>query len=289
MVGTSMIENTDADLCEELWNCDIVRLPYSGGTTYNMKRILDICFSSKNEIKTVYWELDEFQLLGSATEPRYPLPEYLYRSDYKEDLSYLLNLDIFYHYGVNNILGTLRGENQPAERRHKSLSGDYSKKAMLAAYSRPEQLSETSTLYGSVLQERADENLQNIEYFLQKYPETEFVFFMPPFSVLYWDRELRTGKFQATMDCVRYALEHLLVYENVRIYFYQNEEDIITNLDNYKDYSHYGSWINDTLTQYIAEDKNRVTSDNFNQIVNEMITFINSYDFEELLSDNSLY
>lgn len=117
MVGTSMIENTDADLCDELFECNMVCLPYSGGTTYNMKTILDVCFASGNEIKTVYWELDEFQLSGSATEPRYPLPEYLYRTDHREDLSYLLNLDIFYHYGMNNILGTLRGEVRNAERR----------------------------------------------------------------------------------------------------------------------------------------------------------------------------
>ena len=55
LVGTSMVQNTDVDICEELLDCDMVRLPYSGGTSYDMKTILNLCFESGNDIKTVYW------------------------------------------------------------------------------------------------------------------------------------------------------------------------------------------------------------------------------------------
>lgn len=282
MVGTSMIENTSVDLCDELWDCKMVRLPYSGGTTFNMKTILDICFQSGNEIKTVYWELDEFQLTGSATEPRYPLPEYLYRYDHKEDLSYLLNLDIFYHYGVNNVIGTLQGEKQNAERRGETLYGIFDGERVLAEYHRPMQNGECYESQNFEMRKKVDDNLKNIEALIQQHPETEFVFFMPPFSVLYWDRELIKGTFDATMDCVEYTMERLLPYENVRIYFYQNEEEIITNLDNYKDYSHYGPWINDLLTQYIADNRNIVNEENYQNIITEMRQFIHSYDYEAL-------
>lgn len=284
MVGTSMIENTDVDLCDELFGCNLVRLPYSGGTTYNMKTILDVCFASGNEIKTVYWELYEFQIFNSATEPRYPLPEYLYRMDHKKDLSYLLNLDIFYHYGMNNILGTLRGEKQSAERRGETLTGTFSAEATLADYSRPEQSATIRDFFNSNLPEKVDANLCNMEALILAYPETQFVFFMPPFSVLYWDAEIRNGTFEATMDGVEYALEHLLEYENVQIYFYQGEGEIITNLDNYKDYSHYGSWINNLITQYISEGRNQVTKDNVKQLIGDMKDTIYCFDFESLLN-----
>lgn len=283
MVGTSMIENTDVDLCDELFGCKMVRLPYSGGTTYNMKTILDVCFASGNEIKTVYWELDEFQIFGSATEPRYPLPEYLYRMDHKEDLSYLLNLDIFYHYGMNNILGTLRGEEQPAERRGETLTGTFNAETTLEGYSRPEQSTSIRSFYNSALPEKVDENLCNIETLIQAHPKTQFVFFMPPFSVLYWDAELRNGTFESTMDGVEYALKHLLEYENVQIYFYQREEKIITDLYNYKDYSHYGPWINNLITQYIAEGRSQVEKGNVELLIEEMKDFIFNFDFETLL------
>ena len=65
LVGTSMIQNTDVQECNSLFGCDMVRLPYSSGTCYNMKTILDVCFERDNTIKTVYWELDEFQLFSA--------------------------------------------------------------------------------------------------------------------------------------------------------------------------------------------------------------------------------
>lgn len=281
LVGTSMTQNTDVDVCDELLDCDMVRLPYSGGTSFDMKTILELCFDSINDIQTVYWELDQFQLEASPTEHRYPVPEYLYNSDRSDDLSYLLNLDIFYHYGVNNILGSLRGLSSPAERRGISFDGDFSREAALASYRRPAQ-SDLRRTFDGVLRERVEGNLANITGLIEAHPQTEFVFFMPPFSILYWDRELRSGTFDSTMDATEYAMERLLEYGNVRLYYYQMEQDVILNLDNYKDYSHYGSWINDTVTAWIAEDRGRVTLENCGDVVDQAKSFVHSFDFSAI-------
>ena len=281
LVGTSMTQNTDVDMCDELLGCDMVRLPYSGGTSYDMKTILDLCFDSGNDIKTVYWELDQFQLEASPTEHRYPVPEYLYNSDFSDDVSYLLNLDIMYHYGLNNILGSLRGQVSSAERRGITLYGDFSQEATLASYRRP-AVSTTHRSFDGAMKSKVEGNLANITTLVEAHPDTEFVFFMPPFSVLYWDRELRTGTFNATMDATEYAMSVLLEYDNVRLYYYQCEEDVITNLDNYKDYSHYGHWINDTITAWIAQDRGRVTPESCEDVMEQMRSFIRSYPFDSL-------
>ena len=70
----------------------------------------------------------------------------------------------------------------------------------------------------------------------------------------------------------------------MQIYFYQGEEEIITNLDNYKDYSHYGPWINNLITQYISEGRNQVTKDNVEQLIGDMKGTIYRFDFESLLN-----
>lgn len=278
LVGTSMIQNTDVQECNEYFDCNMVRLPYSGGTCYNMKTILDVCFESDNAIETVYWELDEFQLFSAHDAPRYPLPEYLYREDHGEDLCYLLNLDIFYHYTLNNVLGTLRGEQQLVAREGETFTGDFSEEGTLRSYHRPEQSStQMETTY---YQNKVALNLENnIIPLLEENPETEFVFFMVPFSIIYWDNEVRQGTFDATIHGVEYAIGRLLEYENVQIYFYHDEWDIATNLDNYKDYSHYGKWINSWLTQAIAADESRLTKENYKAVLKEMHAYICSYDF----------
>lgn len=281
LVGTSMIENTDVDEFDQMMGSKAVRLPYSGGTALNMKTILDICFSSGNDIRAVYWELDEFQLFSNPDETRYPLPEYLYREDHREDLSYLLNLDIFYHYAVNDIIGTLRGQIQKAERRGETLYGEFSRSAVLKGYSRPEK-SDTKRDSDIVMDKAAVNLSQNITPLLEAHPETEFVFYFVPFSILYWDQEVRKGSLDSTLDAVEYAVGQLLRYENVKVFFFHNEKDIITDLDNYKDYSHYGKWINSYLTQAMAAEQNRLTTDTYRNKIEELRQYIHSYDFDDV-------
>ncbi len=281
LVGTSMIENTDVDEFDKLMHTKAVRLPYSGGTALNMKTILDLCFSSGNDIRAVYWELDEYQLFSNPDETRYPLPEYLYRDDAKEDLSYLLNLDIFYHYAVNDIIGTLRGKVQPAERRGESFSGEFSKQAVLRSYSRAQESGKPRD--ASVVMAKTEANLsQNIRPLIESHPETQFVFYFVPFSILYWDKEVREGNFNSTMDALEYAIGQLLCYENVKIYFFHQEEEIITDLDHYKDYSHYGKWINSYLTTAMAADRNRLTQKDYRQTLAAMRQYIYSFDFDAI-------
>lgn len=281
LVGTSMIENTDVDEFDALMGSKAVRLPYSGGTALNMKTILDVCFSSGNDIKAVYWELDEFQLFSNPDETRYPLPDYLYRGDSRRDLSYLLNLDIFYHYALKDIIGTLQGQVQPAERRGETLSGEFGKKALLKSYSRPAPAN--TEREAAIILDKVDANLRsNIIPLLEAHPDTEFVFYFVPFSVLYWDKEMREGKLDSTLSGLEYAVEELLRYDNAVIYFYHNEEAIITDLDNYKDYSHYGKWINSSLTQAMAAGRNRLTVDSYRSELEDFRRFIQSYDYDAL-------
>lgn len=281
LVGTSMIQNTNVDECDELLGCNTVRLPYSGGTTYNMKKILDICFDSPNKIRRVLWELDQFQILGSSTEPRYPLPEYLYNETYTDDASYLLNLDIFYHHTVNNLLGTLQGRKESAERRGDTLFGEFSKESMLRTYSRPPVSS--STVLFSELKQSVDANLnQNILPLVRENRDTTFTFFFVPFSVLYWDSDLRNGRFDAVMDATLYTIQALLEYKNVEVYFFQDQWEIATNLDHYKDFSHYGPWINSYMTKSIAAGEERVTVETCVEIIESMRAYIHSYDFDSI-------
>lgn len=282
MVGTSMVEHTDIDVCDRLWNCKMIRVPYSGGTTYNMKTILDVAFNSNNNIKTVFWELDEFQLFGSYNTPRHPLPTYLYNFDYKNDLNYLLNLDIFYHYTLKDIYYSFIGINQPVQHRQVPSYFVYEKEAVLNSYDR------NSLVYHYLNEDyyfnSIDLNFENnIIPLIKNNTNTKFVFFMPPFSIMYWDRTLKDGSFDANMEGIKYALKQLIEYDNVEVYFYQCEKDIITNLDNYKDYSHYRPEINDVITQMISEGKNRITKDNLTETIDTMSSFIKSFDFDEII------
>lgn len=281
LVGTSMIENTLVDECEEAFDCSMVRLSYAGGSAYDIRSVLDLCFASDNEIKTVYWNLDEHQLRANPAETRYPQPSYLYRNDHREDLSYLLNLDIFYNYTLPNIQQTLAGNVQPAARRGETFTANYAAATALKYYTRPDpaQVPFPDTYYmDNTLQNLSD----NILPFVENNPDTEFVFFFVPYSMLYWDNEVRGGTFDASMRSLETAIESLIFYPNVRIYFFHDQWDIVTDLNNYKDYSHYATWVNSYMTQAIAKDEERITAENYAAVLEDMRSFVTGYDFESL-------
>lgn len=284
LVGTSMIENTFVEEFNEALDCDMIRMSYSGGTTMNFKAILDVCFAGDNDIKTVYWEMNDYELKTPYSKPRFHIPEYLYSYDHSRDLSYLLNLDIFYKFGLANLKATRDGAVQPPAQLGERFTGNFSKEGAMSTYVRPELAA--VPLKEDAYLESARLNLEhNILPLIQANPDTEFVFFFVPFSMLYWDNELRAGTLDATLACIEYTIEVLLEQENVRIYFYQDQWDIATNLDNYKDYSHYGVWINSRITRQLAAGENRVTTENYASIIADMKEFLHSYDFEAIFTE----
>ena len=79
---------------------------------------------------------------------------------------------------------------------------------------------------------------------VKKHPETEFYFFLPPYSELWWDSVYRSGQTEEYLYARQAAMEALIAYDNVQIYDFQTDEDIILNLDYYMDPIHFSADVN---------------------------------------------
>ena len=72
------------------------------------------------------------------------------------------------------------------------------------------------------------------------------------------------GSFEIDSEmCIRdsfYILivKQLLDYPNVKLFYYQNIEEIVTDLNNYKDYSHYSSDVNPVSYTHLDVYKRQV-------------------------------
>ncbi len=286
IVGTSMVQNTDVIEFNELTDCNMVKLTYAGGTANNMKQILDICFASGNEITTVYWGLDDFQLLSAHNETRHTLPDYLYKEDHLSDLDYLLNGDIMFRHTAVDLLNTVRGKEQSL------LSTGYvwpksykfGAKEVISSFSLPEKNNENLDYF--ITNVRA--NLEyNIKPLIEANQDTEFVFMFVPYSVLYWYKEIYAGTFDKNMEAFSLAVEELLEYDNVSMYFFRNETDITTDLSNYRDFSHYTGEINSYMTKAIANGECKLTKENYRSEIDEFIEFTVNFDYEGFIKENS--
>ena len=287
LVGDCLIQNTDIDLFEKkLDSGKTLRLSTNGATTCDIKRILDCCFNNSvnNDIKNVYWELNESEIVyGTPDNTEYPLPEYMWNEDHYSDLSYLLNLDVLYHYTIKDIIHTIKGDRQPMAPRGITWGGDFDEEKVINEYNRPEEktLSEKEE---KELHLKTDGNIENVVEIVRNNSDTNFTFYIPPYSILYWDKAKRNGELEVELTGMEKAVGQLLEYDNVTVYFYQDIPEIFEDLDNYKDAIHFGNWVNDKLTELIGNNEGVLTLDNYQAKFRGFYNYLNEYDYDGLLS-----
>ena len=100
---------------------------------------------------------------------------------------------------------------------------------------------------------------------VEAHPDTTFKFFFSPYSMLWWDNAYRNGERDSVIYNEKQAVKTLLQYPNVEIYFYQDDREIITNLDHYMDMIHFSKDINYVVYDKLAKGEERLTMDNYEE------------------------
>ena len=282
LLGSSIVENTDVNELNDLFSCKSIKVPYAGGTSYNHKKILQVCYDSGHQVDKVFWALDEFALTTGVNTSRWPLPEYLYDDDRINDLSYVINLDILYFYTLFDIKQTI-GHQKDTMMMEGTWGDDesiYCKENALASVSYPKRQHENKGDY--YFESELSDNLEfNILPMIEEHPETEFNFFMVPYSILFWYLSKSEGTLEPNMHNIRIALSRLLEFDNVKVHFFQDDEGVITNLDLYKDYTHYKPAINSWMLREMKEENYLLTKETFYQRLDDFSEYLNTFDYDE--------
>lgn len=79
----------------------------------------------------------------------------------------------------------------------------------------------------------------NILKLVKNHPEVELYYFFPPCSIVHWDGLNQSGDLLRQLDAEKYAIELMLQYNNIHLFSFNDEFEIICDLDNYKDAGHY--------------------------------------------------
>ena len=95
--------------------------------------------------------------------------------------------------------------------------------------------------------------------YIEQHPDTQFMFFFPPYSLLSWYQTYENGTLELDLHQKQALIEVLLAYDNVQVYDFQARADWICDLDNYIDTRHYSGAINDAMAEAMAAGENRVT------------------------------
>lgn len=290
VTGSSMTENFSTDLINQSFQSNsTVKLCYSGASLRNQKEILEIALERKdNSAERIFMSLDLWNFMGDYNNISNSSPQWLYDSNIFNDVQYLLNKDVLYKNIIPIIKDTKRGEQQQtmdsAFRWYGFAYGDY---AILNQWNTPEFLNTTQTDVNSFI-ETAKQNINyNLRPLFDKYSDVDFYVFFPPYSALYWYEQ--SYNMDAILNMRKFIATELLQYDNVYVYDFQSNIEMISNLWNYKDTKHYSSQINDYMVTCFAEGKYLLTQErDIIENNNKLQNFILDYDVSTI-SDNPLW
>lgn len=281
LIGSSMSENFRRSWFEDgVFGSKCVKLPLQGAHYGDYRLILDEVLKHPGT-KNVVFCLDTYLFADDAAA--YPQTiEYYYASDIgPSDIHYLFNKSVVFDFIPKFLVTNVRENYDNDDAYVWSDDYQYSKYAARYAYMAKRRLTQ--------LEEKPyDEYFENADAFtdpfieqIRSHPDVDFYLYAPPYSILFWDDVILRGNATATICVQEREYRKLLECDNVHLFYFQDDKDIITDLSYYRDYSHYKDDVNYYMYEAMRDGTHELGPDNYYDVLLDMYNFAISYDYEQ--------
>lgn len=279
LMGSSLAANYRPFWFDVFYETSTVKITFPNGGFGEFTRALDYA-CTQQDVERVIFGLDPNLLARDPAEEPDQLPEYLYDTNPWNDGQYLLNKDVLMRSGYT-LLKKMSGETQSIQDAF-VWDGNvfFSKELALAGYERPEATGET--LAADAFLENGRANLERVTGWLEQYPDTEFIFFFSPYSILFWDKMNQLGQTEAMLALLQETVETLLQYDNAELQFFMADTEVITNLENYADHIHVAGRVTYRMAQAMPTEQYRLTKETYVEVLDGLRDFVVHYDYEQI-------
>lgn len=293
ITGSSMTENFKASQFDELFNCNSIKVAFSGGTYKevgdNLRKALETHTDKK--IKYVLRSLDYSTLVmdKNAMSKNFIYPEYITNDKWLDDVNYILNKDALLR-SFDVLRRTKEGKETTTFDEYKNWNGYYKfgKASVLKGAHIPKKAKQERRLTDADKTMILNNIRQNVTDLADEYPDTTFYLFFPPYSICYWAELYENGTISWRIEAEEVAICELLKHPNIKLYSFCTNYDMVCDLDNYKDTAHYGEWINDKILEWIAKDEYLLTPDNYQSYIDDISEFYNSFKYRSFYKKNGV-
>ncbi len=281
LVGSSMSENfVDAWFEDGVFGEECLKVPLQGGYMCDYLPLLDELTDRENLEKLVFC-LDNYLSDKEGAEDSLSIPDYFIKEPSITDIYYLLNKSTILVYMplflIRNSMYDYSDDNAYVWADRYA----YSKYIARADYMSTRSVGREEEKEFDSLFEKTDMLISDLTPYIEKRPDVTFYFYAPPYSILFWDVCVRDGSLTAEICALERLYNKLLSYDNVRLFYFQNDYDLITDLDHYKDYSHYDQSVNRLMYESMRDGKWELTMDNYYDTLLDMYYFARDYDYEQ--------
>lgn len=288
ITGTSMCENFKTSEFDELFHVHSVKTPFSGSTYKEINDNLAVAIAYNDNIKVILRGLDYNLLMEPADAMKYDLntyPWYLYDEIPFNDAPYIFNKTVLFENTCGVITRTCSGgETTDFDTYMNWMSNNaFGKEVIEQKYKQPEKVSasvEITDQNYAVIRETLN---QNVFELAEANPQIEFYLFFPPYSIYWWDRQYRNGTLNRQLDAEKYAIELILQYDNIHLFSFFTEYDMVCNAAIYKDTTHYNEDINSQILIWMSNGTHELTVDNYEAYCAQMREFYTNYDYDSIM------
>lgn len=287
ITGTSMAQNFKTSEADRIFGVKSVKETFSGAGFKELSENLDRALKRNGDLKTVIWSVDFNALIREKDYDIYSgYPDYLYDDNLLNDVHYVFNKTVWYEGIVPNLIMTIMGQESTTFDEYSAWEKELGYDYVMAGYDRWEERAEMRPGLSAEEEKMVAENIQqNFVDLVNKYPNTTFYLFYTPYSICWWDFMNQEGLMLQQFEAERITTELLLQCPNVRLYNFNDQYDVITNFDNYRDREHYGAHINSQILEWLAKGEGLVTSGNYEQLLEKEKRYYLNYNYEEIFDE----
>lgn len=283
-LGSSMLQNFDmAVIRDNFSGTKPVKLSSGGMNITEMLYLYS--YIRKDDVDNLIINID--LPLFSRMDKSMRYPRYLYEDNILNKLKYLYGYETLIQYVPADIGMTLyfqSGKDIPLSYKMKtdidnigsdSFEVEYSaenvKKQYLAGRTVSYQILDSMKYR---MHKRLDDVLNAIE--IDKNPNIQYTFLFPSYSGLYLYHTQIKGYYREYMDFVYHFRESVEKYENVRIAFFLDRDEI-ADLNYYSDITHFGPALSDSISVNIFNPTYELNASNIDYKVARVDSLVNSF------------
>lgn len=290
ITGSSMSENFRTSLADSLFGVKSVKTAFAGGYHKETCDMVERAVSYNPDLKLVIRSLDQGFAWMDPDEPSPGAPEasFLSNDDLLDDKDYIFNKSVLFGYLPEIAVRTAKGVPSDNFDLYGNYAGDHpcGKDHVIADMGPLYHLEGTYPLTDEeekMLRENMEKNFLKTP---SEHPEIQFYYFFPPYSAANWYKiYICAGRYDAYIKTMRIMTEMCNEYDNVHVFCFFDETDMVTDLDNYSDVSHYSLAISDMILSEMAVGSHELTKENRDAYWDQVEDFYENYDYKTLLGD----
>lgn len=269
IAGSSVAENYNNRWFDEKFGCTSIKAIKKSAMASDLVYYLEEAYEYQ-ELTHVFYSLDTASLLGDASENfvNESMPLYLYNHNWIDDVQYVWNKDVIFEHAPYMVSVSILDDYDEGKSYNWAQYKTFSGADTISRYYRRADIApmQDKSNYEKVIKE----NVALIEQLVKEHPQTQYIFVIPPYSMLWWDSSYREGMLDTYVYALETVAEQLLEYPNVQMYYFQAEEAVVMNLDYYMDNVHFSEEINKWMVDEIGQETYALTKDNLHETLAEM-------------------